>query len=88
MTVEFIILRIIHIVFGTIWVGGAIYLSFILVPRLEKLGREIQGPVMGAISNITALVLTTSGAITILAGTYMGLRLRWGRLDSLVTRPV
>ena len=37
---------------------------------------------MGAISDVTALVFTVSGTITIVAGIYMALRMRWGHLDT------
>lgn len=49
-----------------------------LVPKLDELGPAVKGPVMKAISGVTERVLTTSGVITILAGIYMALRMRWG----------
>ena len=57
-TGDLIFFRILHIVFGMVWAGGAVYMTFVLVPKLEGLGPAIQRPVMAAISNVTAAVLT------------------------------
>ena len=67
-------LRIVHIVAGVFWAGSAFFLALILEPRLRVLGPAIQRPVMGP-------ALGTSAIITMSAGIWLALRLRWGHLD-------
>src|SRR5436309_3413948 len=63
------ILRIIHIVFGTFWVGGAITTAFFLLPTVKATG-PIGGQFAGQLMARTRLptVLTAAGCITVLAG--------------------
>ncbi len=82
MNYEFVILRLLHIVFGVFWAGSAIFFALILQPRLMRLGPAIQGPVMGALVPVMSRVLIGSAVITIAAGITLGLRLRWGHLDT------
>ena len=84
MSIEFVVLRIIHIVFGSFWVGSALFFVIILEPRLRSLGPDIQRPVMGALEPVLGPALGTSGLVTIVAGVYMALRLRWGNLDTFL----
>ena len=81
MDIEFVVVRLLHIVSGALWVGAAVFLAFVLGPRVAALGPAVEGPVMGAIGRATGPVMGAAGAITILAGVYMALRLRWGSLD-------
>ena len=81
MDIEFVILRLVHIVSGAFWVGAAVFLAFVFEPRIRALGPAIQGPVMGAVGKVAGPIMGGAGAITIIAGVYMALRLRWGSLD-------
>ena len=81
MNVEMVVLRLLHIVFGVFWAGSAVFLVFIIDPRLRTLGPAIQRPAMEAISRVAGPVLGVSGIVTIVAGTTLALRLRWGHLD-------
>lgn len=45
-----VVLRIVHIVAGMFWAGSALFLAFILVPRLQSLGPEIQRSVYGRLN--------------------------------------
>ena len=76
MNLEFILLRILHIVGGTVWAGGAVYVAFILSPHLDRLGPDIRGSVMKAVSKATTSLLTAAGTITIFAGVALTLRMR------------
>jgi len=76
LNLEFVLLRILHIVGGTVWAGGAVYVAFILSPNLDKLRPDIRGPVMKAVSKTTTSVLTGAGTITIFAGIALTLRIR------------
>ena len=80
---EIIILRLLHIIFGTFWVGSALFLAIILEPQTRALGPAIQRPVMSAVGRVMAPILTASAAISILAGVALVVRLRWGHLDTL-----
>jgi uncharacterized membrane protein len=84
MNVEFVVLRLIHIVFGVFWAGSALFMAIILEPRLRALGPAIQRPVMGAIVPMVGRLVATSAVITMVAGIYMALRLRWGHLDQFL----
>ena len=84
MNTEFVVLRIVHIAFGAFWVGSALFLVLILEPRLKTLGPTIQRPVMGALMPVMGPALGISGVITIAAGVYLALRLRWGHLDTFL----
>src|SRR3954451_23799265 len=63
------ILRLIHIVFGTFWVGGAIVTAFFILPTVKATG-PIGGQFAGQLMARTRLpmVLTAAGGITVLAG--------------------
>jgi len=76
LNLEFILLRILHIVGGTVWAGGAVYVAFILSPHLDRLGPDIQGSVMKAVSKASTSILTGAGTITIFAGIALTLRMR------------
>lgn len=41
MNTEFVILRIIHVVFGMFWAGSAVFIATILEPRLRALGPAV-----------------------------------------------
>src|SRR5262245_39826986 len=63
------ILRLIHIVFGTFWVGGAIVTAFFLLPTVKATG-PIGGQFAGQLMARTRLptVLLAAGGINVLAG--------------------
>ena len=63
------ILRFIHIVVGTFWVGGAVTTAFFLLPTVKATG-PIGGQFAGQLMARThlATVLTAAGGITVLAG--------------------
>ena len=69
MNEEFIILRILHIIFGVFWAGSSIFVATILEPRLRALGPAIHGPVIKAIMPIMSRVMLVSATITIAVGT-------------------
>ena len=81
MNVEFVVLRLLHIVFGVFWVGSAVFLAAVLEPRLRALGPAIQRPVMRDLGNVMGPIIGISGFITISAGIALALRLRWDTLD-------
>ncbi len=82
MNVEFVVYRILHIVFGSFWVGSALFLTIILEPRLRAMGPTFHGPVMGAVTKVAGPVLLGSGAITVIVGIIMTYRLRSDTFDT------
>ena len=68
MDIEVAIMRILHIVPGMFWVGSAVFVAFILNPRLRALGPELERPVTAAVNRVIALVVTGAAVITILVG--------------------
>jgi uncharacterized membrane protein len=81
-TVDMIGLRIIHIVAGVFWVGGFLFLTFILIPRLRALGPAVQGPVMGSVMKLAVPAFLSAAGLLMASGVWMALKLRWGVLDS------
>lgn len=82
MNAEFVVYRILHIVFGAFWVGSALFLTIILEPRLRAMGPTFHGPVMGAVTKVAGPVLLGSGAITVIVGIVMTYRLKSGEFDT------
>lgn len=73
MMTEILILRIVHIVAGTLWVGTGVFNAVLLMPVLNGLGPSA-GPVMAGLRKRGLYVfLPTVSLVTILAG----LRLMW-----------
>ncbi len=75
-------MRLLHIVFGAFWAGAALFMAFVVIPRVQALGPAVAGPVFAALGKIVGPLLVGSGVITVAAGITMALRLRWGSLDS------
>ena len=73
IAVEFIALRLIHILGGIFWVGSALFTTFFLVPALTTAG-PAAGAVMGALQQRRLFtVLPLVALVTILSGA----RLLW-----------
>ena len=72
---EFIVLRIIHIVAGSFWVGASVFLALILEPTLEALGPSIKGPVMSSLGRKIGPMIGITATLTIGAGIALAFRL-------------
>ena len=68
MDTELIVVRLIHIVPGTLWVGMSVFAAFILEPRLKVLGPELAAETSRSINKIMGPILTILGLVTIGAG--------------------
>lgn len=65
---ELIVLRLIHVVGGMIWVGGAVLMAFFIGPALQSVG-PAAGPIMGALQKRKFMVvLPVIAILTILSG--------------------
>jgi len=68
MNEEVIVLRLLHIVSGVLWAGGAIIFAWVVEPRIRALGPEIAGPVMVSVGRVISPVLLSLGGVTIIVG--------------------
>ncbi len=63
-----LILRVLHIGFGTFWVGTDAFLTFLLLPRLRALGPQVERPVLVAIMRFLPPAMMISSIVTFTAG--------------------
>ncbi|MDA1188620.1 MAG: hypothetical protein O2854_02905 [Chloroflexi bacterium] len=76
MDAELVVLRLLHIIPGVVWVGGAIFLAVILEPNLRALGPAVQGPVMRKLAPVLVRYMSIASFITIAAGIVLAFRVR------------
>ncbi len=76
MDSEIVVLRLLHIVPGVIWVGGAVFLAVILQPALAKAGPEHSAAVMKHMVKPLTILLHTAAWLTILVGVVLAFRVR------------
>ena len=65
-------LRLIHIIGGIIWVGGALLMNFFVAPTLRATGdagRQFAGHLMG--KTAFPKIMLGAGLLTVLAGAYL-----------------
>ncbi len=74
METEFVVARLLHIVFGVFWAGSAIFMALLLEPRLRALGPAVQGPVMVALTPVLVPAMLISATITVVSGIYLTAR--------------
>ena len=82
MDIGMILLRIVHILSGVVWTGGALFLVLVLALGLRKLGPTVQGPVMRTIVPVFSPMFSIAALLLIGSGAWMALKLRWGILDT------
>lgn len=71
MEIQLLSLRVLHIVFGTFWVGSDVFLTFLLLPRLRALGPNVERAVIGALMRTLPPVMMLSSAITAVTGVWL-----------------
>jgi uncharacterized membrane protein len=72
MSVELIVLRLIHVVGGIFWVGSSLFTFFFLMPTVMQAGPAVAGPVMGGLQQRKLMVWMPVVAILVILS---GLRL-------------
>ena len=73
MTIELLVLRLVHVLGGIFWVGSAIFMTFFLAPALAGLG-PTGGQIFGALQKRgLPMRMMIAAVLTILSG----LRLMW-----------
>ncbi len=79
------ILRFIHIIFG-IYVGGMyIFMTWMLVPALHKLGPDIKRSVLRGIMSVASPAGAVSFIALFITGVWMTLIMRGGDIGSIFT---
>lgn len=68
MDTYILILRVLHIGFGTFWVGTDAFLVWLLIPQLRTLGADIERRVIAAIMRFLPPVLMISSIVTFVSG--------------------
>jgi hypothetical protein len=69
MDLYVVVLRLLHIVFGVLWVGFACFVPFVLLPSLTDAGPGAAGPLMAAIQRRgLPKIMSAFAGTTILAG--------------------
>ncbi len=78
-------LRLLHVVFSIYLVGAATFTTFVLGPRLKRLGPTIRGPVMSAIMPIIMPLNAISFIVIVATGIPMTFMARGSSLGDLFT---
>ena len=71
-----IVLRLLHLIFGVIWVGAGFYYNFVLLPSLQRMDARTHRSVNKAVTQIMGPLLGISAIITIVSGGVMLVQLR------------
>jgi uncharacterized membrane protein len=83
-----ILLRLIHVVFGAVWVGMVVLATFFLQPAVQEAGPE-GGKVMGAIQRRGLMTVVPILALgTIVSGLWLYLRAAAGQHAAFARTPV
>ncbi len=45
MNAGVVVLRLLHIVFGAFWAGAALFMAFVVIPRVQALGPAVAGTI-------------------------------------------
>lgn len=82
MSVELIVLRLLHIGLGTFWVGAILLNTLYVGPALAAAGPAAAGPVMGhMIQRKLMIVMPTLAILTILSGARLMMIVSGGDAD-------
>ena len=71
MNTLFLSARVLHILFGAIWLGAAIVVSFFLLPAIEQAGPDGGKVVAGMIRRKFDKFIPSIGGITVLTGFFL-----------------
>jgi len=81
-----IALRIVHLLSGAFWVGGALFLEFIVMRNLRRMAPTIRGPVLGALAPDITRSLSVAAGLVLVTGVVIALRVKWDILDTFFQR--
>ncbi|MDA0769546.1 MAG: hypothetical protein O2821_04920 [Chloroflexi bacterium] len=75
MNAELIVIRLLHIVPGVVWAGSAVLMALVIGPRLKGAGSLSDLAVYGEMARGTAMVMNITGALTIIFGLVLTMRM-------------
>lgn len=79
-----IVLRVLHIAFGTFWAGTVFFSALILEPSLRRMGPNFQNPVMNTLMPVITPLMMLSSLIVLGTGIAMTFML-WSSLDTFLS---
>lgn len=68
MNAELVVMRILHILPGVLWVGGASLMAWVIEPGLRAAGPTVQGPAMQSLAKPLTKFLIAAATLTIIMG--------------------
>ena len=72
MNIELMSLRIIHIVFGAFWVGSAVFMVLIFLPRVQRLPTDTRDTLMEAVVKPWSMVMGAVAFVTVAVRHHAG----------------
>jgi uncharacterized membrane protein len=88
MSTLFLALRLIHVLFGAVWLGFGLFVPFLLAPALQDAGPESGGKVMGALQRRGLMVVLPLVALTtIVSGAWLFWLVSGGELHRFAMTP-
>lgn len=85
MNAELVVMRILHILPGVLWVGGASLMAWVIEPGLRAAGPAVQGPAMKALAKPLTKFLVVAATLTIIMGFGLIVRTPGRGFDQLFT---
>ncbi len=82
---EIVTLRIVHIVAGVLWAGGAVTAAFVIVPGLESAGPDVMRQIGPKLGRRISIFLHATGLSTIVFGLILIARTPGRGFDQLFT---
>ena len=71
-----LVLHLLHLIFGTIWLGAGFYYNFVLLSSLRRMDAGTHRAVNTAVTRVMGPLLGVSALITVASGAVMLARLR------------
>jgi uncharacterized membrane protein len=78
MNTFFLSVRVVHILFGAIWLGAAFFMSFLLMPALREAGPDGSKVVQGLGRRRIHVFIASISGITVLTGLWLYWRFTGG----------
>ena len=75
MDAEIILIRLLHIIPGVVWAGSAVLMALVIGPRLKRAGTLSDLGGIGELARSAALLMNIAGALTIVFGLVLTLRM-------------
>ncbi len=79
------ILRLLHIIFGIYFGGMYIFATLMLIPKLHKLGPDIERSVLRSVNSVVGPVNGVSLIALFITGVWMTLLMKGGDIGSIFT---